>query len=322
MGLKILIIRFSSIGDLVLITPVIRCLKLQRACEIHLITKSKFQSVLQHNPYISKHWSFKKELSEVSSQLKAEKFDLVIDLHKNLRSLSLIVRLNKPSYSFNKINFWKWLMCKFKMNYLPDKHLVDRYFEGLKSLNLKNDGNGLDYFFSPDFIHDSDQTVRPEKYLVGVLGAAHFTKQIPHSKWREIIVRLQHPLVLIGGENEMELGNELANEFPDVIINQVGLLNIEGSAGWIKNALMVITPDTGMMHIAAALKKPMHVAWGNTIPQFGMYPYFGTEPVFVKNHELQELNCRPCSKLGYSKCPKTHFKCMMDQNFSNQNFTI
>lgn len=313
---KILIIRFSSIGDLILITPIVRCLKMQLDAEIHLITKTGFKSVLVSNPYIDKHWSFDKSILECLDELKSESFDLVIDLHKNTRSFLLRILLRKPTYSFNKINFWKWIMCAFKINLMPDKHLVDRYFEGLRALHVKNDGKGLDYFFSKNINQEAIIDGLPPKFIVGVLGAAHFTKQIPLEKWRELMGSVKFPIVLIGGKNELLSGKQLELEFPGRFINCAGQFSIDQSAKIIESAMMVITPDTGMMHIAAALKKPMHVFWGNTIPQFGMSPYYGTKPGIHRNHEVLNLACRPCSKLGYPKCPKNHFNCMMQQQIT------
>jgi ADP-heptose:LPS heptosyltransferase len=68
------------------------------------------------------------------------------------------------------------------------------------------------------------------------------------------------------------------------------------------------------MHIAAALRKPIVSIWGNTIPEFGMYPYFPMNSARSVISEVKDLHCRPCSKLGFKKCPKQHFKCMMLQD--------
>lgn len=291
---------------------------MQLNAELHIITKDGFKSVLKSNPYIDRHWSFNKSFFECLNDLKAESFDLVIDLQKNVRSYLLRAMLYKTVYSFNKINFWKWLMCALKINLMPDKHLVDRYFEGLEALHITNDGKGLDYFFNENENYSELIKKLPAQYVVGVLGAAHLTKQIPIQKWRELIGVLKFPIVLIGGNNENNLGNQLKIEFPDKALNFAGQFSIDQSAAIIANCRMVITPDTGMMHIAAALRKPMHVLWGNTIPQFGMYPYFGTKPGIYRNHEVMNLNCRPCSKLGFPKCPKNHFNCMMQQQITTE----
>jgi ADP-heptose:LPS heptosyltransferase len=319
---KILIIRFSSIGDLVLTTPAIRCLKNQTESELHLVTKEKFAEVLINNPNISRVWTIQKDTAEIIRELRAENFDFVIDLHYNFRSIKLTWQLRKPFIRFDKLNFQKWLMTAFKINRLPHKHLVDRYFDALGKLGIKDDGKGLDFYLGNEGSEQIVQLKLPEIYVVGVLGATYYTKQIPLNKWIEILHSINLPLVLIGGANEKQLGSILFREFPLNIIDCTGKLSISQSAKLIRDSKMVITPDTGMMHIAAALRKPLHVIWGNTIPDFGMYPYFGKEHAQVRYHEVQELSCRPCSKLGYQTCPKKHFDCMQKQTMNKQTLEL
>ena len=148
MPAKVLIIRFSSIGDIVLTTPIIRCIAEQLDVEVHFLTKNSFKSILRYNPYITKLYGIDKSVSEVISDLKAEHYDYIIDLHKNLRTQEVKLRLGIKSYTFNKLNIAKWLKVNLKINQLPDKHIVDRYFEGIQGLNVINDGRGLDYFIS------------------------------------------------------------------------------------------------------------------------------------------------------------------------------
>lgn len=312
---KILIIRFSSIGDIVLTSPVVRCLKQQLNAEIHYLTKQQFSELLVSNPYISKVWTIRSKISECSKELKQEQFDAIIDLHNNLRSRLLSIVLGLPCYRFDKLNFKKWLAVQFKWNLLPKKHLVDRYFEKLSAIGIKNDGEGLEYFLPNDMEQQLERLNLPGVYSVGVLGATYYTKQIPQELWEKIIPECKGPVVLIGGKNEAGTGAHLKNKFPGQVTNYAGSLSLSLSAAVINNAELVITPDTGMMHIAAAFKKPMHVFWGNTIPDFGMFPYFGKDEVYVKNHEVEHLKCRPCSKLGFDSCPKSHFNCMKNQRF-------
>ena len=143
---KILIIRFSSIGDIVLTTPSLRCLKRQLQPEIHYLTKAAYASILRPNPYIDRLWTFEKRIEECLPQLAAEKFDYLFDWHKNLRSLRLRLRLRRPARSFQKLNWQKWLLVNTQLNRLPPVHLVDRYFQALTPWNIQNDGNGLDFF--------------------------------------------------------------------------------------------------------------------------------------------------------------------------------
>jgi len=143
---KYLILRFSSIGDIVLTTPVIRCLKQQvSGAEVHFLTRKPFESVVSHNPYIDSLWLFENSATEIAEQLKNEHYDGIIDLHHNARTHVLKWTLRRPSFSFRKLNLEKWLSVNLKINRLPDLHIVDRYLETVASLGVKNDGKGLDY---------------------------------------------------------------------------------------------------------------------------------------------------------------------------------
>ncbi|MFB6307231.1 MAG: glycosyltransferase family 9 protein, partial [Flavobacteriales bacterium] len=146
---KVLIIRFSSIGDIVLTTPVIRCLKKQiKSCEIHFLTKEPFWPLLENNPHIDQIHTIKESPKEMIDELKEKEFDQIIDLHKNLRSRYIRKKLKCDSYDFPKLNWEKWLMVNFKINKLPTKHIVHRYFKAVENLHVKYDGKGLDIFLN------------------------------------------------------------------------------------------------------------------------------------------------------------------------------
>jgi ADP-heptose:LPS heptosyltransferase len=308
--MKVLVIRFSSIGDIVLTTPVLRCLKAQLGAEVHYLTKSSFAGVVGSNPYIDKLWTLEGDFQNLVAQLKEARFDRVIDLHKNIRSHRLRMQLGVRSHSFNKLNFQKWLMVRFKWDTLPSKHIVDRYFEAISSLGVHNDGKGLDFF-----IHKKDQQYADHSEVVQtgapfvalVLGAAHYTKQIPEEILRKFLVQLNYPVALIGGPGEKALGSKLSGEN---IFNYAGKTSLGESAAILQKSAIIISPDTGMMHVAAALQKPLISVWGNTIPAFGMFPYFGDEKTYHYSSQVGGLKCRPCSKIGYQTCPQGHFKCM------------
>lgn len=309
MSQKILILRFSSIGDIILTTPVIRCCREQLPdAEIHFVCKSVFKPILTANPYIHKLHSFNTDINELYASLKAEKFDVVLDLHRNLRSLRLKRVLAVPSHSFNKLNVTKLLSVILKKSsLLPEQHIVDRYFEPAEKLGVKNDGKGLDYF-----IPKEDQTLSaggtlPPRFVVLVLGGSYFTKKIPFNKLQEICRLCPLPLVLVGGKEDREMADVLVTNYPS-LLDFCGKLTINQSAYLISKSDWVITPDTGMMHVAAAFQKKIISVWGNTIPEFGMGPYKPSAENRIL--EVKELSCRPCSKLGYHRCPKAHFKCM------------
>jgi ADP-heptose:LPS heptosyltransferase len=315
---KFLIIRFSSIGDIVLTTPVIRCLKKQVPdAEIHFLTKNAFASILEHNPYIDHLHLVKNNLEEAIFHLQKLGFDAIIDLHHNLRSLQVKRGLRKvPAFSFNKLNVEKWLLTNFKWNRMPAVHIVDRYLQTLESYGVKNDGEGLDYFIGPnDRVASTDL---PTGHLAGyvglVIGAALATKQLPVDKLIAICAGIQHPIALLGGPGDAAAGEAIAASNPDKIYNTCGKFTLNESADLVRKAKLIITHDTGLMHIAAAYKKPIISIWGNTVPAFGMGPYYGQFKVPQLHFEINDISCRPCSKIGHAKCPKGHFKCMQLQN--------
>ncbi|MFT4762857.1 MAG: ADP-heptose:LPS heptosyltransferase [Paraglaciecola sp.] len=303
---KILIIRFSSIGDIVLTTPVIRCLKTQLNAEVHYLTKQSFLSILKYNPHIDKIFTIQKKVSEVLRELKKEKYDVIIDLHKNLRTWQVRIGLGFPkTLTFDKINFEKWLMVNFKINRLPKVHIVDRYLKSVESLGVKNDGEGLDYFLPPE-----ESTKTEGNYIAFAIGAAHATKRLPREKVLEFCQKINTRIVLLGGKDVAEEGAEIAKQAGTHVQNLCGEISLHASARYLCDAQKVITHDTGMMHIAAAFNKEIISIWGNTIPEFGMYPYYKKGEQKNKFLEVKGLSCRPCSKIGYDKCPKGHFKCM------------
>lgn len=312
--MKILVVRFSSIGDIVLTTPILRCIKQQlKDVELHYVTKHNFLSVIENNIYVDKIFTIKDSLKDVIPQLKKENYDYVVDLHHNIRTLKLKTALGKKSFSFNKLNWEKFLIVNFKINKLPNIHIVDRYFETVQSLGVKNDGKGLDYFIGEKDEIDIPSTLPTlfhEDYNALVVGGSYFTKQIPINKLKEICTKSSLPLVLLGGKEDAAIAEQVYQLHKNKTINLCGKLNLNQSASIIQQANKVITSDTGLMHIAAAFKKDIISLWGNTIPKFGMGPYLAGKDSQIL--EVKGLSCRPCSKLGFKKCPKGHFKCMND----------
>lgn len=311
-NMKILIIRFSSIGDIVLTTPVVRCLKEQTGAEIHYLTKSAFLPVLKNNPYIQKIHSLSSMFNQTLEELKKEKFDYIIDLHNNLRTTRFKKALGIKSFSFNKLNIEKWLLVNLKINRMPKTHIVDRYLDTCKSFGVKNDQKGLDYFLAPE--EEVAITELPAIYHKGyialVIGAQHATKRLPLVKLERFCKNSTEPIIVMGGKDDDANAWHLERIAPERIYNACGKYSLNQSASLVKQARIVVSHDTGLMHIAAAFKKEVLAVWGNTVPSFGMYPYKTT----YTNFEVADLNCRPCSKIGYVACPKKHFKCMEKQD--------
>ena len=320
--MKFLIIRFSSIGDIVLTTPVIRCLKKQvEGAEIHFLTKSAYTQIVHANPYIDKVHYLGQSLQDVIKELKKENFDYIIDLHHNLRTLKVKDALKVKSFSFDKLNLKKWIYTSFKWDLMPDIHIVDRYMATVSSFGVRNDGAGLDYFISKeDILNESDIPTSHQAGFIGiVIGAALNTKKYPFHHVKQLCEMLEHPVILLGGLEDADEGDRIAASDKIKIYNACGKFGLNESADLVRRAKLIVTNDTGLMHIAAAYKRPLITLWGNTVPEFGMYPYYGSNYMeqAAQNGktaydivEIRNLHCRPCSKIGYDACPLGHFKCM------------
>lgn len=328
--MKVLVIRFSSIGDIVLTTPIVRCLKQQRPdVKVHYLTKSGFGTLLINNPFIDKLHYLDNDLDEVIKELKEEKFDHIIDLHNNLRTMRVKKALKVKSYAFPKLNIQKWLLVNFKMkSVMPDKSIVERYFETVKPLGVHNDTKGLDYFLPEDkMLKNTDIPVSHWAGYVGcVIGGSYTTKKLPVEQWKKFCATVPYPVILLGGPDDRHDGNAIAEQDPIKIYNSCGKFSLNESAELVKVARVVVSNDTGLMHVAAAFQKPVISLWGNTSPEMGMFPYYGynnlkdriaPQSVIM---EQKSLSCHPCSKLGYNKCPKGHFKCMndLDMNYASE----
>ncbi len=313
---KILVIRFSSIGDIVLTTPIVRALKQQlKNVEIHYLTKKTNYSLLQNNKYIDKIHLL--EDLDLLRKLRNYKFNYIVDLHNNLRTLKIKALLGIKSKAFPKLNIKKFLLVNFKINKLPNIHIVDRYFEATSRLGVINDNKGLDFFLQEeDFVSpDALPLDFSNGYIAVVVGSKHFTKQMPLNILTQICKGLNKPIILLGDKTDYEKAFKIEKEIGAKVFNGCGAYNINQSSALIKNSLGVITADTGLMHIASALDKNIICLWGNTVMDFGMYPYrVENSQAQTYNFEIKNLSCRPCSKLGYKQCPKKHFKCMNDQN--------
>ncbi len=308
---KVLIIRFSSIGDIVLTSPIVRALKEQSEVDLHFLVRKAYAPILVHNELIHKLWLYDNNEALIKKTLNAANFDLVIDLQKNTRSKSICKALGVKSVSFDKKNIPKWFYVNFK--YLKDEipHIVFRYFDAVESLGVKNDWKGLEFHLDPSI--DSPPSLKDKEYYAVALGAAHKTKQIPGSIIKKICESVNKKVVLLGGKNDVSKGDNLAKLLP-MATNYAGTMSIQESAKIISEAKCLLTGDTGLMHIAVGLKIPAVTLWGSTVPNLGMYPYYGDDDFPHSNHQVQNLSCQPCSKLGKKKCPKGHFKCMNDHN--------
>jgi heptosyltransferase-2 len=311
---KILVIRFSSIGDIVLSSPVYRILQeqLPHGAEVHLLTQKRFSFVQEANPFVNKIWSVEKSGMEVFNELKEENFDYIIDLQNSLRSRSIRKKLGVLSFHVNKQNFRKWIQVNLNMWKGPIEHIVDRYLNTLKTFKLENDGRGLEYFIPSTM--KTIQDLLPEEfiqegYTVVAVGGAHEGKRWSEENWKELSEKLHDErIVWIGGKEDSIHLNHSSRH-----LDLIGQCTVHESARIVEHSKAVICGDTGMMHISAAFRKDLIVLWGCTTPDLGMGVY---RPLPVECEHMHTVYLqskrkgRPCSKLGNHCKYGMHNKCI------------
>ena len=298
---RILIIRLSSLGDILLTTPLIRSIKTQYPqITIDFLLKEQYQDTLKLNKYISNLYLYKSDLRELNDN----SYNLIVDLQNNFRSRKVVKDLKAPTLKFRKHNLDKFLLVKFKINMLKNLHQIPgRYANTIPDFKL--DENGLDIFLPNDIKSNLKDEL---KYIGFAPGSRHFTKMWPIEYYIELGKSLSndgHIVVMLGGKNDKKICKEISKE----ISSSIDLSNDDDlfqTAGDMQQCSAIICNDSGLMHLACALKIPVLTFFGSTVKDFGFTPY--------KNHNLilenNSLNCRPCSHIGKSSCPKDHFNCM------------
>jgi ADP-heptose:LPS heptosyltransferase len=329
--MRLLFIRFSSIGDIVFTTPAIRAAKQQLpGVEIHFLTKQNMKAVTEANPYIDHFHYLDKDLSTTINQLKAIDFDYVIDLHKNFRTFKIKRALGVPALTYNKLSWQKLLLTKLHLNFMPVRHISDRCVDTLKPLGILNDGKGLDYFVPNQIQLNTNAIPASHKggYIALVIGASFASKKLPIEKLQELCALLKYPVVLVGGKEDKLEGEQVAKVDPIKIFNACGKFSLHESALIVQQSKTVISHDTGFLYIACAYHKKTVAIWGATSPALQVEPYYpildsnssGVQNVqateMYYNAIVPNLSCQPCSNYGTKQCPQGHFACMRQQIIS------
>lgn len=305
---KILIIRLSSLGDILLTTPFIRAIKSQFPhIKIDILIREEYADVIKLNPYIDKKLLFKKdEKSNIAliEQLRNNNYQLVFDLQNNLRSKKVVSSLKINSVKFDKRSFDKFLLVNFKINKLREAPQIPvRYSNTIQ--NLKLDEQGLDLFTDKS----ANAKLIGKNNLIGFCpGARHFTKRWPTEYFVELgnkLVQTGYTIVLFGGKIDKEICAELVSKISGAInlSNNDELLQ---TAADMKLCKAVVCNDSGLMHTASATGTKVIAIFGSTVKEFGFAPYNCNNLILENN----SLTCRPCSHIGRSDCPKKHFDCM------------
>jgi lipopolysaccharide heptosyltransferase II len=322
--MKVLVIRFSSLGDVLLTTPVLRCLKKQKPdCHIHFLTKSSNFELLYKNPNIEKIFVLQDSIKQTVKSLAEEKYDLVIDLHNNRRSRRVRNKLRCKNVVYRKENIHKWLTILTKHDWMSGRHVVQRYMQAVENLGVVDDGAGLDLFLPEEVCGEAFKTRTIGKYTIASItdrpyvavpcGAQHETKRIPLDKLMILTSLIKTRVVLLGDKSDKHRIRDWGAQFGPNVVNLCGKTSLLESAALIRDAAAVVTPDSAMMHVAAAFKKPLIAVWGATKASFGFAP-FRTPHIDCR---VSGLWCRPCSRMGTTRCPLGHFKCMNNQNWQS-----
>ena len=315
---RILIIRFSSIGDIVLTFTVASAIKsLYPHCKIDFVTKPQFKELLNACPDLDTIYTLTGTVAQLRKEIDFNQYDAILDLHHNLRSRILLGFQFCKVYRFPKNNIEKWLLTTFKIRPKIIRHVTERYLETLSAYTKAPIVGIAPAYRVPDASKiDIKETfqVEPSKYVAVAIGAQFATKRMPTDLLVELIQKINLPVLLLGAKEDQLTANEILEQCTsNIIFSAVGTATIHESAWLVKNAKALLTHDTGLMHIGASFEVPLHVIWGNTTRDFGMYPY-RVEQEQVFNYEVSGLSCRPCSKIGHQSCPKGHFSCMRQQD--------
>lgn len=315
---RILVVRFSAIGDIVLTTPLLRALR-TRHPEAHItfVTRQVYQPLLADNPRINEviGWEPNTPFGELAAALRARRFTHQLDLHGSLRSGRLRRALGGRWGKYPKHRLARMVLIRAKRNYYRDtRHVAERYFDAARHLDVRPDGAPAELYLRREAVVRADAFLEAhrlgrERTLLAVApGAAHATKRWPARHWAALIGRLttRADVVILGGPAEAELGARLAEAGGGRAASAAGCFDLQGTAALLKRARSLAAGDTGVMHMASAVGTPVVALYGPTVEPFGFFPYRARATVLQRN----DLSCRPCSAMGGPRCPLGHHRCL------------
>ncbi len=325
---RILIIRLSSMGDVILTTPLIElAVKTFPLARIDFCTKEKFTSLLRPNPNIHKVIKAKNNLNysalkDLRQLIKMSNYNMIIDLQNNLKTIYLRSIQDAKVHVFNKRSIKKFIFVKFGQNLLKnEKPIIERYKETIRKYALREDLNSIT---RPELFTDpsSDRSIENMLQSLGLNAksklisipsvSGHFTKTYPAEYYAEIINNFPdgNAAFFLTGNGRDSVNIQLIKSLTKnkIVYDLCDRLEIEDLNSLIKRCSLVICGDTGPMHIAEAFDIPIVMMAGSSVKEFGFYPQ-NEKAVVLENNSLK---CRPCSHYGKSKCPKGHFKCMKE----------
>lgn len=320
---KILIIRLSSIGDIVLASPLIRLVR-QRfpQAKIDMLVSTEFEELVSANPNLTQVILFDRKtglkgLWRLCKKIRKRRYDLIIDIHKKLRSFIICKTSGaRQTVAYNKHSFQRFLLVKFKINrFVEIPYVANLYLKSVERFGIKDDGGGLEFHITTSKDIGILELLRQKGVskaypLIGLAPGAHWnTKRWIKERFIELanllIQRKNATIVIFGGRDDVVLSNEIANLLLNKPLIVAGKVSLMETAALLKRCDVLVTNDTGVMHIAAAVKTPVVAIFGPTVKEFGYYPYRVTNRVISNN-----LPCKPCTTKGTSRCKINTFDCM------------
>jgi lipopolysaccharide heptosyltransferase II len=329
---KTLVLRLSSIGDIILTSPLLRVFRqaVGKDARVDFVVRKEYAELVQSSHHLSIVHEYDvatgyKGLQALAKQLRDEKYDLVIDLHDSIRTKLLRAACKAAdTVVMDKRKFERWLLVNLKRNaYTDNLTVAERYIETVEKYGIKNDDKGLEIFIPDTTLFEVSGKIAKLRLneferVIGICpGSKHFTKRWQKEKFAEVAVRaaqeFQAKILLFGGRDERDdcefVKQEVARRVSErSVSNFAGEFTLLESAAALEFCDAVVTNDSGLMHLAAAKQKKIIAVFGSTVKEFGFAPY-GTEAIVIENNSL---DCRPCTHIGKKECPKGHFKCMAD----------
>jgi lipopolysaccharide heptosyltransferase II len=317
---NILLVRFSAIGDILLMTPLLRALRQRHPdARISVLTKTAFAPLLAHNPRVTEviGWNPADSISSLAKVLKGRGFSHQLDLHRSLRSRALRLAMGGTWSTYPKHRAARTVLIHTRRDIYRDRrHVAERYFDAARDLDVRPDDGSLEMFLSRPVLARAEEFlgqrgIGASRQLIGLApGAAHFTKRWPEHHWTALVRRLiEHgnDVLVLGGPEDAALGERVALAGGDRALSAAGAFDLEGSGALMKRARALVSGDTGAMHMATAVGTPVLALFGPTVEAFGFYPYHAKAAVLAR-----DLSCRPCSSHGGPACPLVHHRCLQD----------
>jgi len=322
---KILVVRLSSIGDIILTTPLLRSLKsAYPEARITFLVKKQYADLLSSSPYIDQLISFDQkkgfgELQRIKKRLQTEEFDLYLDVHKNWRSRYLRAGLGAKIIStYHKLIFKRTLLIWFKINiYRKIKPVYERYFDSVRDLHIKYDGKGTDIFVPESGNQRVLDVLSGTGFDFGVPliilcpGATYFNKRWQPEGFIKTGKTLIHEksafIVVHGGPEDSGLCKNISEGIGEHSVSLAGQFSLSESAALLKLANVVVANDSGLLHLAQSQKIPVVGIYGPTTRELGYFPV-DHKSIVVET----DISCRPCTHNGLDKCPRKHFRCMKE----------